>query len=493
VRKESETMSEPEQIKIPEVGESITEGILVEWLKGDGDQVAMDEELLVVETDKITVTVNATVAGKLSIGVAEGETVEVGQAVGTIDTSAAAEPAEAERSEAERSEAERPGAGQAGGEPAETPSPEATGSETAGSGAEAPPMTTPAGMPQVREKLGPLEGLSPAVQRMVIEHHLDPAEIEGTGKDGRLTKQDVLRHLETRDSPRGGNGAADEARAAAGETPRSKEATGGDGSRSQARTTQAKTTPESAPGTEAGSGAGEERQEERQTRRKMSMLRQRIAERLVGAQQSTAMLTTFNECDLSRVIELRKRYRSDFKDRHETDLGFMSFFVKATVDALKEVPQVNAFIEGDEVVTNHYYDIGVAISTDKGLVVPVIRDADKLSMAGVEREILHLAQRARDRKLELADLVGGVFTISNGGVFGSMMSTPILNPPQSAILGMHAIKKRPVVVDDEIVIRPMMYLAVSYDHRLVDGAEAVTFLKRIVDCIESPERMLLEV
>ena len=225
----------------------------------------------------------------------------------------------------------------------------------------------------------------------------------------------------------------------------------------------------------------------------MTRRRLTIAKRLVEAQHNAAMLTTFNEVDMTRVMELRKDYKEDFKQRHEVGLGFMSFFVKATVDALKTVPGVNAYIDGDEIVTNHYFDIGVAVSTEKGLVVPVVRNADRLSMAGIESSIADLALRAQERRLELSDLSGAVFTISNGGVFGSLMSTPILNPPGSAILGMHSIQKRPVAIDDEVVIRPMMYLAMSYDHRIIDGREAVTFLKRIAECVENPERMLLEI
>jgi len=225
----------------------------------------------------------------------------------------------------------------------------------------------------------------------------------------------------------------------------------------------------------------------------MSRLRQRLAERLVQVQQTTAMLTTFNEADMSRVMALRSEYKDSFTKRYGVKLGFMSFFVKAVVDALKTVPEVNAFIEGDEIITNHYYDIGIAVSSEHGLVVPVIRDADRLSMAGVETAIGELAGKARDRTLGISDLQGAVFTITNGGIFGSLLSTPILNPPGSAILGMHSIKKRPIVVDDEIVIRPVMQLAVSYDHRIIDGKEAVTFLKRIVDCLENPERLLLEI
>jgi 2-oxoglutarate dehydrogenase E2 component (dihydrolipoamide succinyltransferase) len=225
----------------------------------------------------------------------------------------------------------------------------------------------------------------------------------------------------------------------------------------------------------------------------MSPLRQRIAERLVEAKQTTAMLTTFNETDMTNVFAWREKHKNAFKEKYDIGLGFMSFFVKASVDALKAIPQLNARIEGDEIVENHYYDIGVAISSDKGLVVPVVRDADRLNFAGIELAIADLARRVRDKKITLNDLSGAVFTISNGGVFGSLLSTPILNPPQSGILGMHAIKRRPIVVDDQIVIRPMMYLALSYDHRIVDGREAVTFLKRIVECIEDPERMMLEV
>jgi 2-oxoglutarate dehydrogenase E2 component (dihydrolipoamide succinyltransferase) len=225
----------------------------------------------------------------------------------------------------------------------------------------------------------------------------------------------------------------------------------------------------------------------------MSRLRQRLAERLVEVQQTAAILTTFNEADMSRVMALRAEYKEEFKKKHQIGLGFMSFFVKATVNALKTVPGVNAFIDGEEIVTNHYFDIGVAVSTDKGLVVPVVRDADRLTMAEIEASIANLARRAQERRLELSDLTGAVFTISNGGVFGSLLSTPILNPPGSAILGMHTIQKRPVAVGDEIAIRPMMYLAMSYDHRIIDGREAVSFLKRIAECIEDPERMLLEI
>ena len=421
----------PVEIKIPEVGESITEGVLVEWSAGDGAMVAVEDQLLVLETDKITMNVTAENAGRLKILVAEGETVEVGQVVGTIDTEAAADqPAKT----------------------AEQPSPGPSAPVEA-SAAAAPPQTSPE-----------VTGLSPAVQRMVLEHGVDSAAIEGTGKDGRILKGDVIRFVESRT---GEPAAAPETTAAPNPpaAPPKKPAT---------------------PSTPAAAG-------DRQTRAPMSRLRQRLAERLVEVQHNAAILTTFNEADMSAVMNLRAAYKEEFKKRHGIGLGFMSFFVKATVDALKTVPGVNAYIEGDEIVTNHYYDIGVAVSTDKGLVVPVIRDADRLTMAGIEAGIADLATRAQERRLELSDLTGAVFTISNGGVFGSLLSTPILNPPGSAILGMHSIQKRPVAVNDEVVIRPMMYLAMSYDHRIIDGREAVTFLKRIAECIENPERMMLEI
>ena len=413
------------EIKIPEIGESIAEGILVEWLQPEGAAVAADDPLFMLETDKITMNINAEHAGRLSILVGADETVQVGQVVGTIDPEAAGD---------------RPAA-----PPAPAPSPPHAESVAA------PPAAT----------VVDIKGLSPAVQRLVEEHGIDTTSIQGTGKGGRILKSDVIRSLEAR---------------------------GTDGAQPEAGLTPAAQGAEPSPRPQPV-----QLSDQRQTRTSMSRLRRRLAERLVEVQQTAAILTTFNEADMSRVMELRKAYKEEFKERHDVGLGFMSFFVKATVEALKTVPAINAFIDGEEIVTNHYYDIGVAVSTDKGLVVPVVRDADRSSMAEIESKITNLARRAHDRSLELSDLTGAVFTISNGGVFGSLMSTPILNPPGSAILGMHTIQKRPVAIDDEIVIRPMMYLAVSYDHRIIDGREAVTFLKRIVECIEQPERMLLGV
>ena len=419
------------EVKIPEVGESITEGFLAEWSQPDGSVVAVEDPLLVLETDKITMTVNAEHSGKLTIMVAEGETVEVGQVVATIDTdvTGAAMPAEPAAVPEPEAVKERP---------AETPQP------TASAHAAAPDHSS----------------LSPAVQRLVLEHELDPATIEGSGKGGRLLKGDVIRYLETRTTDASTPVPSADPKAVEPERPRPQ--------------------PVALP-------------DQRQTRAPMSRLRQRLAERLVEVQQTAAILTTFNEADMSRVMALRSEYKEEFKKKHGIGLGFMSFFVKATVDALKAVPGVNAYIDGDEIVTNHYFDIGVAVSTDKGLVVPVVRDADRLTMAEIEASIADLARRAQERRLEFSDLTGAVFTISNGGVFGSLMSTPILNPPGSAILGMHTIQRRPVAIGDEIAIRPMMYLAMSYDHRIIDGREAVTFLKRICECIEDPERMLLEI
>ena len=432
----------PIEVKIPEVGESITEGFLAEWSKSDGDVVARDEPLLVLETDKITMTVNAEEAGRLEILVKEGETVEVGQVVATIDDTVAPSATQA-ASSATKSEPET----EPKPEPAPEPEPPAEPASAE------PPLSPPAGKPQAAAKLETVRGLSPAVQRLVLEHHIDPSAIDGTGRGGRITKADVLDFITDRESsPEAGS------------------------------TSDVIAPTEPIPILS-----------ERQTRKPMSPMRQRIAERLVEVQQQAAILTTFNEADLSGVMALRGQYKEIFKERHGVGLGFMSFFVKASIDALKTVPTVNGFIDGDQVVTNHYYDIGIAVSTDRGLVVPVIRNADRLTMAEIELSIADLATRAQERKLELSELSGAIFTISNGGVFGSMMSTPILNPPGSAILGMHAITKRPVVINDEIVIRPMMYLAVSYDHRLIDGRESVTFLKRIVECIENPERMMLEV
>jgi 2-oxoglutarate dehydrogenase E2 component (dihydrolipoamide succinyltransferase) len=424
------------EVKIPEIGESITEGFLAEWSQKDGAAVRAEEPILVLETDKITMNVTAEVAGRLEILVPEGATVEVGQVVARIDPDVVgdAPPPPAENAEPPTAEG-----------PTETDEPSPTGTVPADDVA--------------------LDQLSPAVRRLVVEHDLDPSAINGSGKDGRILKGDVLAFIKAPAT----SAPADAAVVAV-----------------PPKTPPTQPTPAPAPVAAVDAGA-------RQSRKPMSRLRQRLAERLVEVQQTTAMLTTFNEVDMSRIMALRSEYKDSFVKKHGVKLGFMSFFVKAVVDALKTVPDVNAFIEGNEIITNHYYDIGIAVSSEHGLVVPVIRGADSLTMAGIENTIADLAAKARDRTLGIADLQGAVFTITNGGIFGSLLSTPILNPPGSAILGMHSIKKRPIVVDDEVVVRPMMNLAVSYDHRIIDGKEAVSFLKRIVDCLENPERLLLEV
>ena len=430
------------EVKVPEVGESITEGTIVQWFKAEGDIVRIDDPLFELETDKVTLEVPSEYAGKLRIQVPAGEKVAIGQVVANIDTVAAVEAEVA------------------------PPQPPAAAAAPALAETEAPPISPPAGLPQAGAKVAGMargQDLSPAVRRMVEEFKVDPEEVAATGKGGRITKEDVALHLRKAATP-----------------PAQPPA-------------PAPAAPKAAPPAAPSPSPAALPTGERETRRPMSSLRQRIAERLVEAKQTTAMLTTFNEADMTQVFAWRDRHKQAFKEKHKISLGFMSFFVKASVDALKAIPQLNARIEGDEIVENHYYDIGVAISSDRGLVVPVVREPDRLSFAGVELAIADLAERVRTKKITLADLSGAVFTISNGGVFGSLLSTPILNPPQSGILGMHAVKKRPVVVNDEIVIRPMMYLALSYDHRIVDGREAVTFLRRIVECIENPERMMLEV
>lgn len=467
------------EVKVPEVGESITEGTLVQWFRQDGDFVEVEEPLFELETDKITLTVAAEAQGKLSILVPQGQRVSVGQVVARIDPGAARPEGPAVRPVSLPPEFAP--AVHAPRAPRPTPAPSvslsaqdrpAVGSldaapqvpQTAG-----PPLSATAGMAQARDKIaspaGGLRILSPAVRRMVEEFKLDPASIPASGKDGRLTKEDIVRHLQARS-------AAQPLRLETAPAPRPEQ----------------QEAPEPAPAREEAP-----KSTPRQTRKPMSALRQRIAERLVMAQQTAAILTTFNEADMTNVLAWREKHKQLFKEKYGINLGLMSFFVKATVDALKTVPQLNAQIQGDEIVENHYYDIGVAISSDRGLVVPVVRDADRLSFGEIELVIARLQQKVQAKTLSLADLTGGVFTISNGGVFGSLLSTPILNPPQSGILGMHAIKKRAVVVHDQVVARPMMYLALSYDHRIVDGREAVTFLRRIVQCIEDPERMLLEV
>ena len=434
------------EIKVPSVGESVTEAVLAEWFKKDGDRVQKGEALYVIETDKVTLEVEAEAEGVLKIGVAEGETVAIGAVVGTIDTAASTEAAP-----------DREPDSQATAPAAEVQEPEAVAGETSGPPAvkEEPPAKAAPVEPHP-EKAGATPEdvvLSPAVRRLVKEKGIDVRALSGSGPGGRITKGDVVLYLETR---------------AAG-----KAVTGG--------------------GVPAEPAVAAPATESETSRKPMTPIRQRIAARLLEARQNTAMLTTFNDIDMSQVMSIRSRYKEVFQKKYDVSLGFMSFFIKASVEALKEFPEINAFIDGKEIVYNHRYHIGVAIGTGRGLVVPVIRNVEALSMAQMEKAILGYVKKIKENRLDLADLEGGTFTITNGGVFGSLLSTPILNTPQSGILGMHRIEKRPIVVDEEIAVRPMMYVALSYDHRIVDGREAVTFLRRIKEYVETPERMLMEI
>ena len=402
------------EVKVPVLGESVSEATVGQWLKQPGEAVALDEPIASLETDKVAVEVPSPVAGIMGAHVAaEGDTVAVGALLGLIETSGVAAA------------------------PAAAP--------TAAAAAPAPAPTAAAA--------DDAAALSPAVRRAVLEHGIDPATVKGTGKDGRLTKEDVLAAAVAKQSAPAPVVAA----------------------------------PAPAPAPVV-TVSGERREE----RVKMTRLRQTIAKRLKSAQETAAMLTTFNDVDMSAVMEARAKYKDVFEKKHGVKLGLMSFFAKASVLALKDIPAVNAQMQGDEIVYFDYVDISVAVSAPNGLVVPVVRDVDKMSFAGIEKAIGDYGKKARDGTLTMADMAGGTFTISNGGVFGGLMSTPIINPPQSAVLGLHRIEDRPVVRDGQIVVRPMMYIALSYDHRIIDGREAVTALKTIKEAIEDPTRLLID-
>jgi 2-oxoglutarate dehydrogenase E2 component (dihydrolipoamide succinyltransferase) len=401
------------ELKVPPLGESITEAIVGKWNKKKGEAVSADEPLVVLETDKVTIDVPAPAAGALSnIAFQEGDKVRVGDVLGTIEA----------------------GAGATATAP-QTPAP---------APAAAPAASASSAASDVR--------MTPTARNIIEENKLDVAQIKGSGTGGRITKEDALGRL---------NPPAE--------------------------------APAQRPPAPAPAPSGPRARADREERVKMTPLRRRVAERLIQAQSTAAILTTFNEVDMGAVMDLRKQYNEKFQARHGIKLGFMSFFVRAAVEALKAFPQVNAEIDGDDVIFKRYYDIGVAVSGSRGLVVPVVRDADTLSLADLEKKIGDYGTRARNDKLTLAELQGGTFTISNGGIFGSMLSTPILNPPQTGILGMHNIVDRPVARNGQVVIRPIMYLALSYDHRLIDGREAVQFLVRVKECIEDPTRLLLEI
>jgi len=409
------------EIMVPTLGESISEATVAQWFKEPGEAVAIDEPLVELETDKVTLEVPAPSAGVLAeVRAAKGENVEVGAVLGVIDEAAKGAAPPKPAAPAKAAAAPKPI------EPAETP---------------------PA----------PAHPLSPTVRKLVAEHGLDPATIASGGKDGRLTKEDVLKAI---------------AAAEVAPTPAPQ--------------------PASAPAAKAPP-SGPRPDAEREQRVPMTRLRRRIAERLKEAQNTAAILTTFNEVDMTEVMAVRKEYRDTFEKKHGVRLGFMSLFIKAAIVALKELPAVNAEMDGADIVYKNYYHVGVAVGSPQGLVVPVVRDADRLTFAEIEKAIGALAAKARDGKLAIEDLMGGTFTITNGGIYGSLLSTPILNPPQVAILGMHKIQERPMAIAGQVVVRPMMYLALSYDHRVIDGREAVTFLVRVKECLEDPRRLLFEI
>jgi 2-oxoglutarate dehydrogenase E2 component (dihydrolipoamide succinyltransferase) len=436
-------------VQVPALGESITEGTLAQWLKKPGEAVAADEPIASLETDKVSVEVPSPIAGVLSEQlVGEGDTVAVGAVIARIDekasVGAAVAPAQSSAEAAATATTNPAGAGE---NPALRGDPHA-----------------PVAVAEHDEEH--ITTLSPAVRRAVLEYHVDPSKIRGSGKDGRLTKDDVI---------------------AAAEAQKSAPAPAG----IQAPQAKAPAAPAQAPAQNkawAPASAGQRKEE----RVKMTRLRQTVARRLKEAQNTAAMLTTFNDVDMTAVIEARSRYKDLFEKKHGIRLGFMGFFVKACALAAKDVPSVNGSIEGDEIVYHDYFDVSIAVSAPKGLVVPVVRNADRLSFAEIEKTIADFGKRAKDGTLTVEEMQGGTFTISNGGVFGSLLSTPIINPPQSAVLGMHRIEERPVVKDGQIVARPMMYLALSYDHRLIDGREAVTFLVRVKEAIEDPTRLLID-
>jgi len=413
------------EVKVPQLPESVADATLVAWHKSPGDRVSRDENLADLETDKVVLEVPAPANGILKeIRISDGTTVTAGEVLAILE-------------EGEAAAAAKPAQGEAASETVSEAASETESAEEADEEEQAP---------------GKAAGrLSPSVRRLVEEHDLDPAAIRGSGRDGRITKADVMAHLEK--TAAGGAAAGKTAAPTAAAAPR---------------------------------GAREAR------RVPMTRMRSRIAERLVEAQSTAAMLTSFNEVDLGEVMAIRKRYRDSFEKKHGVRVGFMSFFVKAAIEALRKFPVVNASVEDSDIVYHDYYDIGVAVSTDRGLLVPVLRDADLQSFADIERSIGDFAGRAREGKIGVEDLTGGTFTITNGGVFGSLMSTPIINPPQSAILGMHKIQERAMVVDGEICVRPMMYIALTYDHRIIDGREAVQFLVSVKESLEDPARLLIQ-
>ncbi|MGM0451755.1 MAG: 2-oxoglutarate dehydrogenase complex dihydrolipoyllysine-residue succinyltransferase [Thermodesulfobacteriota bacterium] len=461
-------------VKVPEVGESVQEAILAEWYKADGEAVEKEEPVFVLETDKVTLEVPAEESGTLEILVQAGETVEIGKVVGRIDTEAGgAQKKTEEKAPAAEAAEEKPAAEQQAAEK-DVPEKEAAPEKQAPA-AEKPKAAEPTRARKAKPgpETGEAPAMPPSVRRLASEKGVDVSRIQGSGPAGQVTKGDVIDYLES-----GGAKGEQPAAEVAGAT---------------AAGAKAAAEPEAAPAPEPPKAPAGAEAEESVTRQRMSPIRKRIAAHLLDAKQNTAMLTTFNEIDMSRVKSLRDSYKDPFNKAYGVRLGFMSFFVKAVVAALKEFPEINARIDGDEIVYHHYYHIGIAIGAPKGLVVPVIRHADRLGFADIESAIVDFSQRVQQNKIALSELEGGTFSITNGGIYGSLLSTPILNMPQSAILGMHKIEDRPVAVDGQVVIRPMMYVALSYDHRIVDGKDAVSCLRRIKEFIETPERMMMEI
>ncbi len=463
------------EVKVPALGESIVEATVSKWLKQEGDAVAAGEPLVELETDKVNLEVPADQSGVLaSIRKAEGETVNIGDLLGVIDEAGTAVAPEQSAPPREKQPDEN------GHQPAVATGETARVVDTATNGEDI--------------------AATPVAQRVAVEHDLDIRSIKGSGPGGRVTKEDVLAHLKraaANSQPSPGvapQPAAPAPPSATASVPTARPPAAGTAAAPPpvarpAPAAAATGTPPAQPATPAIPPTDGVRSEERV---RMTRRRQTIARRLVEAQQQSAMLTTFNEIDMSAVMALRQRRKQAFKERHGINLGFMSFFTRAVVSALKAFPLLNAEIQANEIVLKHYYDIGIAVGTDEGLVVPVVRDADRKNFAQIEHEIAELAGRARDNTLTLAELQGGTFTITNGGIYGSLLSTPILNTPQVGILGMHKIEERPIAFKGEVVIRPMMYVALSYDHRIVDGSEAVRFLARVKELVEDPEALLLE-
>ena len=517
------------EVTIPEIGESITEALILRWIRNPGDHVGRDEPLVELETDKVTVEMPSPVAGVVSeIVAAEGETVPVGAVIARIEEGAARSAGSVAAAGAAAS-ATSAAAATFGARTDVLAGADVLSADTAGREVVSP-ATTPAAVPPAAvppaavppaavppAAVPPAERrrVMPAAQRLIAEHHLDPGAIPATGRGGRLLKSDVIAHLAARraaesapsEPPHPARPLGTAGPLAAAERPEptrggaveqvaptpASEAAAPAAAPTAAAPPQLPPAPHAGPSpapSPANAATADGRAEERVA---MTPIRRRIAERLVASQQQAALLTTFNEIDMSAVKDFRTRYRDAFEKRHDVRLGFLSFFVKAAVDALRRFPRLNAEISGTDILYRNYHDIGIAVSTDRGLMVPVLRNAERMSFAEIETRIADFAGRARTGRIRIDELQGGTFTITNGGVFGSLLSTPIINPPQSGVLGLHAIQDRPMVEDGDVVVRPMMYVALTYDHRIVDGREAVSFLVRIKEAIQDPARMLIEV